>query len=91
MREEFLKDHPDLVARVLAVYEEARKYSLGQLRRGEAVFIAVTKLPEAVVDKQLKERTELTHSTHRRAAARVDPRRGPRAAAGRRDRRRAST
>ena len=28
MREEFLKDHPDLVKRVLAVYEEARKYSL---------------------------------------------------------------
>jgi sulfonate transport system substrate-binding protein len=26
------------------------------------VFIAVTKLPDAVVDKQLKERTELTHS-----------------------------
>ena len=25
-------------------------------------FIAVTKLPDAVVDKQLKERTELTHS-----------------------------
>jgi len=25
-------------------------------------FIAVTKLPETVVDKQLKERTELTHS-----------------------------
>jgi sulfonate transport system substrate-binding protein len=25
-------------------------------------FIAVTKLPEAVVDRQLKERTELTHS-----------------------------
>ena len=31
VREEFLKDHPDLVKRVLAVYEEARKYSLGQL------------------------------------------------------------
>ena len=28
VREEFLKDHPDLVQRVLAVYEEARKYSL---------------------------------------------------------------
>ena len=26
------------------------------------MFIAATKLPEAVVDKQLKERTELTHS-----------------------------
>src|SRR6476659_5178490 len=28
VREEFLKDHPELVKRVLAVYEEARKYSL---------------------------------------------------------------
>src|SRR6202011_4520656 len=28
VREEFLKDHPDLVQRTLAVYEEARKYSL---------------------------------------------------------------
>ena len=26
------------------------------------MFIAATKLPDAVVDKQLKERTELTHS-----------------------------
>jgi sulfonate transport system substrate-binding protein len=26
------------------------------------VFIAATKLPDAVVEKQLKERTELTHS-----------------------------
>jgi sulfonate transport system substrate-binding protein len=26
------------------------------------IFIGVTKLPENVVDKQLKERTELTHS-----------------------------
>jgi sulfonate transport system substrate-binding protein len=50
VREEFLKDHPDLVRRVLGVYEAARKHSLA------------TKLPEAVVDKQLKERTELTHS-----------------------------
>ena len=27
-REEFLKDYPDLTRRVLAVYEEARKYCL---------------------------------------------------------------
>src|SRR3977135_959755 len=27
-REEFIKDHPDIVRRVIAVYEEARKYSL---------------------------------------------------------------
>ena len=62
VREEFAKDHPDLVKRVLAVYEEARKYSLSHYDEVKADFIAVTKLPGAVVDKQLKERTELTHS-----------------------------
>ena len=62
VREAFLKDHPDLVQRVLAVYEEARKYSLANYAEVKRVFIAATKLPEAVVDKQLKERTELTHS-----------------------------
>ena len=48
--------------RVLAVYEEARKYSLANYDELKKTFIAVTKLPDAVVDKQLKERTELTHS-----------------------------
>jgi len=62
VREEFAKQNPDLVKRVLAVYEEARKYSLSHYDEVKADFIAVTKLPEAVVDKQLKERTELTHS-----------------------------
>jgi sulfonate transport system substrate-binding protein len=62
VREEFLKDHADLVRRVLAVYEDARKYSLANYAEVKRVFIAATKLPEAVVDKQLKERTELTHS-----------------------------
>ena len=62
VREEFLKDHPDLVQRVLAVYEDARKYSLANYDEVKRVFIAATKLPDAVVDKQLKERTELTHS-----------------------------
>jgi sulfonate transport system substrate-binding protein len=61
-REEFLKDHPDIVRRVIAVYEEARKYSLANYGEEKRVFIAGTKLPEAVVDKQLKERTELTHN-----------------------------
>jgi len=62
VREEFLNDHPDLVRRVLAIYEEARKYSLANYAEEKRVFIAATKLPDAVVDKQLKERTELTHS-----------------------------
>jgi sulfonate transport system substrate-binding protein len=62
VREEFLRDHPELVRRVLGVYEEARKRSLADYDAVKKVFIAATKLPEAVVDKQLKERTELTHS-----------------------------
>jgi sulfonate transport system substrate-binding protein len=62
VREEFAKDHPDLVRRVLAVYEDARKHSLANYDEVKTAFIAVTKLPGAVVDKQLKERTELTHS-----------------------------
>src|SRR5499425_1361681 len=62
VREEFLRDHPELVRRVLAVYEEARKLSLANYDEVKRVFMAATKLPEAVVDKQLKERTELTHN-----------------------------
>jgi sulfonate transport system substrate-binding protein len=62
VREQFLKDNPDIVRRVLAVYEVARKDSLSSYDELKKTFIAVTKLPEPVVDKQLKERTELTHS-----------------------------
>ena len=62
VREQFLKDHPDVVRRVLAVYEEARKTSLANYDDLKKTFMAVTKLPGDVVDKQLKERTELTHS-----------------------------
>jgi sulfonate transport system substrate-binding protein len=61
-REEFLKDHPDLVRRVLAVYEEARKYSLAHYDELKKSFIAATHLPDAVVDKQLKERTDLRYN-----------------------------
>src|SRR5690349_7702264 len=62
VREPFLKDYPDIVRRVLATYEDARKFSLANYDELKKTFIAVTKLPEPEVDKQLKERTELTHS-----------------------------
>jgi sulfonate transport system substrate-binding protein len=62
VREEFAKDHPDIVRRVIASYEEARKYSLANYDDLKKTFIAVTGLDGAVVDKQLKERTELTHN-----------------------------
>jgi sulfonate transport system substrate-binding protein len=59
-REDFLKDHPDLTKRVLAVYEDARKYCLANYDDEKHVFESITKLPDAVADIQLKERTELT-------------------------------
>jgi len=58
--EDFLKNYPDLTKRVLAVYEQARNYSLANYDDEKRVFMDVTKLPGAVVDIQLKERTELT-------------------------------
>jgi sulfonate transport system substrate-binding protein len=62
VREPFLKDHPDIVRRVLATYEEARKYSVANYDELRKSLVAATKLPDAVVDKQLKERTDLTYS-----------------------------
>ena len=62
VREQFLKDYPDIVRRVLATYEEARKYSLANYDDLKKTFMAVTRLQENVVDKQLRERTELTHN-----------------------------
>jgi sulfonate transport system substrate-binding protein len=58
-REEFLKTYPDLTRRVLGVYENARKYCLANYDDEKRVFIEATKLPGAVVDIQLKERTDL--------------------------------
>ena len=45
-----------------AGYADALHELDGILADLKRVFIAVTKLPDAVVDKQLQERTELTHS-----------------------------
>ncbi len=60
--EDFLKTYPELTRRVLAVYETARKYCLANYDDEKRVFMGVTKLPAAVVDIQLKERTDLTNS-----------------------------
>jgi sulfonate transport system substrate-binding protein len=62
VREQFLTDNPDIVRRVLAVYDEARKYSLAHQDELQADLAAVTKLPDAVLAKQIKERTDLTYS-----------------------------
>jgi sulfonate transport system substrate-binding protein len=60
VREEFLTDHPDIVKRVLAVYEEARKYSLANYAEEKKSFQNATKLSDEIADRQLKERTTIT-------------------------------
>jgi sulfonate transport system substrate-binding protein len=60
--EDFLKNYPDLTRRVLAVYDTARKYCLSNYDDEKRTFMEVTKLPAAVVDIQLKERTDLTNN-----------------------------
>jgi sulfonate transport system substrate-binding protein len=61
-REEFLRDHPDLVKRVIAVYEKARKYALAHYDEERKAFQAVTKLSDKIADIQLKERTDLHYN-----------------------------
>lgn len=61
VREEFLKKYPEIAQRVLAVYETARKYAVAHPDELEASFIAATKLPKDVVEKQLHERTDLSN------------------------------
>ncbi|MBT9288572.1 aliphatic sulfonate ABC transporter substrate-binding protein [Prosthecodimorpha staleyi] len=60
-REDFAQAHPQIVARVLAAYEKARAIALADKATLTASLVAATKLPDAVIAKQL-ERTELTHS-----------------------------
>jgi len=61
-RIEFLKDHPDLVKRVLAVYEKARKYALANYGEEKKAFQAATKLSDEIADIQLKQRTDLHYN-----------------------------
>src|SRR4051794_3865407 len=61
-REDFAKKNPELVKRVLAVYEEARRWSLDHPQELKKLFADFTKLAPAVVDRQIDTRTELTHS-----------------------------
>lgn len=60
VREDFAKTNPDVVKRVLAVYETARQWSLANPKELSKSLIEATKLSDAVIAKQL-ERTELTH------------------------------
>ena len=59
-REAFAAEHPDAIRRVNAVYEQARQWALANPAEFRALIVKETKLPEAVVAKQL-ERTDLSN------------------------------
>jgi len=59
--EAFANDHPDIVKRVLAVYETARKQAIANPAALKVALIDAAKLPDAVIAKQL-ERTDLSYS-----------------------------
>jgi sulfonate transport system substrate-binding protein len=62
VREAFAKEHPEIVNRVLAAYERARKWSLDNPAELRRILGQATGLAAPIVERQL-ERTELTHST----------------------------
>lgn len=62
VREAFANEHPQLVRKVIAAYEEARAYALANPEELKKVLVSYTKLSDAVIERQLT-RTELTHSS----------------------------
>jgi sulfonate transport system substrate-binding protein len=61
VREAFAKQYPEIVARVLAVYEKARTYALANPDELRADLVEAANVSEAVAKLQLSERTDLTH------------------------------
>lgn len=61
VREEFAKEYPSYVERVLAVYEQARKWSVDNPDELKQTLVKESKLTDAVAAKQL-ERTDLSNS-----------------------------
>jgi sulfonate transport system substrate-binding protein len=59
VREDFAKAHPDIVERVLTVYENTRKWSIAHPDDLKAVLMKASKISDAVARKQL-ERNDLS-------------------------------
>lgn len=60
VREEFATQHPEIVSRVLAAYEQGRRWAVDNPKALAAAMVAATKLAEPVITRQL-ERTGLTY------------------------------
>lgn len=60
--ETFAAEHPDIVKRVIAVYEQARADAIANPAALKAALVEAAKLPDDVIAKQL-ERTDISQST----------------------------
>ncbi|NTI30779.1 aliphatic sulfonate ABC transporter substrate-binding protein [Rhizobium rhizogenes] len=60
--ETFATEHPDIVKRVIAVYEQARADAIANPAALKAALVEAAKLPDDVIAKQL-ERTDVSQST----------------------------
>jgi sulfonate transport system substrate-binding protein len=60
--EEFAASHPDIVKRVIKVYEEGRKWAVQNPDALAELLAKNAKIPIEVARRQLGERTELTHN-----------------------------
>ncbi|ACS57265.1 aliphatic sulfonate ABC transporter substrate-binding protein [Rhizobium sp. WSM1325] len=60
--ETFAANHPDIIKRVIAVYEQARAEALADPAALKAALVEAAKLPDDVIAKQL-ERTDISQST----------------------------
>lgn len=60
--EEFAAAHPEIVKRVIKVYEEGRKWALANPDQLAELLAANAKIPIEVAKKQLGERTNLNHN-----------------------------
>ncbi len=62
VREAFAAQYPDVVRRVLAVYERARIYAIAHPDELRADLVEAASVSDAVARIQLSERTDLSHS-----------------------------
>jgi len=62
VREEFAAEHPAVIERVIAVYEEARRWAIDKPGELAALLADEAGIPLEVEERQLLERTELTHN-----------------------------
>ena len=62
VREEFAAEHPEIIERVIAVYEAGRQWAVDHPDELAAMLADEAGIPVKVAQRQLAERTELTHN-----------------------------